>query len=131
MHNNHSIVFYDGLCGLCDTFISYLINADTKRTLRYSALSGQKAKEILPPSLLNSSTVVFYHSGNIYTKSEAIIQLFSQISSLKIVSRLLKLVPTTIRDYSYDSIARNRYKIFGKVDSCEAIPEEHNSLFIN
>lgn len=115
------IVFFDGHCSLCNSLVDHLMKLDSKGELNFASLQGQTAKEILANQVVLSSdptAIVYFRSGSIYAKSSAVFHILSDIGGLWKVTGILEAVPVSIRDPIYDWVAKNRYKWFGKTDSC-------------
>jgi len=120
------IIFFDGYCNLCNGFIDFLIKRDQRNIFHYSSLQSKIASEKLPATLIaNIDTVVYQQEDKIFLRSEAIVQILKDLGGVwKTVGVVLSLLPSLISDGVYRSIASNRYRIFGKKDSCR-LPTEH------
>lgn len=115
-----SIVIFDGLCGLCNTSIDILIKMDKKKRFKYTSLQGEYVKKLDIGEGIDS--IVFYDDGELYYKSTAIIKILKNLGGVWVLGNVFYIIPTFIRDYFYDIIAKYRYKFFGKMESCR-IPE--------
>lgn len=116
------IVFYDGECGLCQRSVALIYRLDTKKELSFAPLNGQSYRSLnLPAS--DMSTVVFYHQGKLYFKSDAIIAIGRSMGGWKSLIVLLKVIPGFIRDRVYQFIARHRKKV-----SCIILPIDQRFL---
>lgn len=129
---NERIVFYDGVCVLCNRSVRLLIFLNRRADLRFSSLDSVTAKELLPPSLEQASqSVVYFRNGFIFTQSDAAIRALADAAwYLKIVMVLL-ICPRFMRDGIYAWVARNRYRIFGKYDACEIPSAKHRDRFMS
>ncbi len=111
-----TILFIDDECLLCNQLVSFILKFEKNHQLQFASL--QKVKNYSFFQNLNQSTVVIWHKGKFFTKSDAVLIC---VDFLKIYFFWLKLfyfLPKPIRDLLYDLIAGNRYKIFGKTSSC-------------
>ena len=126
--NEKSVVFFDGVCGLCNRFVDFLIRRNAKGRLLFSPLQGRTAKELLASEAATGlDTVVFLHRNKTYVKSSAALRILAQLGGFWRVAGILLAVPGFLRDIVYDFIARNRYRWFGKKESCRLpSPEERN-----
>jgi predicted DCC family thiol-disulfide oxidoreductase YuxK len=121
-HISHPVILFDGVCNLCNSSVQKVIKYDPQRKFRFTSLQGQLGQEILrhfnlPADQFNSFSL--YQDGHLYFKSTAAIKVMRQMNGgWKWLSYLLWIVPFFIRDFFYDFIARNRYKWFGKQESC-------------
>ena len=126
------VLFFDGVCGLCNKFIDFLLRRKNIKRLRFSPLQGETAKQALPYSLRESlSTVVLFDGENIYVKSAAVLKIFRVLGGgWAILAFLAYIVPRFIRDYFYEKIAENRYRVFGKKDTCRIPTKDERKLFL-
>jgi predicted DCC family thiol-disulfide oxidoreductase YuxK len=126
MTNKDIILFFDGVCGLCNGLVDWLMMRDKSHKIKYATLQGEHAKKLLNPSLREDlDTVVVWHQDQVYTQSEAIILCFSQLSFPWNLVRIFKIIPSFLRNFIYQIIAKNRYRIFGKNETCRIpLPEE-------
>lgn len=131
---DNGIVFYDGVCGLCDRWVRFVLKRDKQRTLRFAPLQGKtaQARKDLPAEL---RTVVFVlrrgASGEqIFTRSEAALRLLDHLGGCWRIVSWLRLIPRPIRDAVYDAIARHRYQWFGQFDTCPLPSPEWRDRFL-
>lgn len=131
---DQGIVFYDGVCGLCDRWVRFFLKRDKQRTLRFAPLQGEtaKARNDLPAEL---RTVVFIlrpgaADEQIFTRSEAALRLLDHVGGFWRIVSWLRIVPRPIRDWVYDAIAQRRYRWFGKFESCPLPPPEWRDRFL-
>jgi predicted DCC family thiol-disulfide oxidoreductase YuxK len=106
-----TIVFYDGVCGLCQRSIAYLAKADKKRKLLFAPLNGKTYKSVYGeiPSPLTSLKV--YSNEQTFEKSSAVLYLCRLLGGWHIFFLLFYLIPRFVRDFCYDQIATHRKKI--------------------
>lgn len=137
--SSEKIIFFDGVCNLCNSFINFLIKHDRKKIFRYAPLQGETANERLPMSRvkeagLNGPTftsVVFLKDGVMSLQSDAVLNIIAQLGCGWSLITLFKLVPRPIRDEVYQLIAQHRYKWFGKRDTCRLPTKEEMQLFLD
>jgi predicted DCC family thiol-disulfide oxidoreductase YuxK len=132
-HDN-GIVFYDGVCGLCDRWVRFVVKRDKQRTLRFAPLQGEsaKARADLPAEL---RTIVFVVGAGTpgeqtFTRSEAALRLLDHIGGFWRLVSWLRIIPRPIRDAVYDAIASRRYRWFGRFESCRVPPPEWRERFL-
>jgi len=118
---NKPIIFFDGVCNLCNASVQFVIAHDKKDQFSFSAIQGELAKEVLPnfkvdPGKLN--TVLLLAEGKLYTKSSAALQIAKKLSGAWPLLYGFIIIPKFIRDWFYNIIAKNRYKWWGKEESC-------------
>ena len=114
------VIFFDGLCGLCNAWINFVIARDTQRQFRFGPLQGETAHDWLhlpPDAALDSVTLV--DANGIYRKSDAVCRILNQLGGIwRVCGSLLRMVPRPLRDWGYDFVARHRYRLFGKKETC-------------
>jgi len=126
------IVFYDGVCGLCNRFIELLYRTDRYKVLAYASLQGQAAKEKLSSDLVeNMETIVLELDGKQYHKSDAVLRILSAVGGFWRLTVIFFMVPAFIRDAIYGLVAENRYKIFGKFETCPLPPRDFKEQFLD
>ena len=122
IEKNEFVVYYDGICGLCDFFVNLIVKIDSKGILKFSSLQGESGQKLLKDLNYDSdelNTVLFRANDQVYTKSTAVFRIIKTIGGLWNVFLILNLLPTSFTDFMYKKIAKNRYKLFGKLDQCD------------
>ncbi len=127
-----NVLFFDGFCVLCSGTVRLLIKIDKKRILKYSSLQGNLAKVTLDSRHFGSNeSVVFWEEGVFYERSEAVIRILVRLGgAYKIAGFALRIFPFFALNFLYSFIARNRFRIFGKNDSCLVPTTENRDRFI-
>lgn len=127
------ILFFDGVCNLCNASVDRVIRGDKSREIMVAPLQGQTAEELLPYSGINHEQIkslVYWDGGKVYTFSNAALQVAKDMKLPWSTFYVLKIFPRSIRDAVYQWIARNRYKWFGQKDSCRLPTEEEAARFL-
>lgn len=128
---NTSVLFFDGVCNLCNRTVDFLVRRDKKRLLRYAPLQGPSAASLLHESMIEAlPSVVLLENGKAYQRSTAVLRAVSKLGGLWPLAKALLVIPAPIRDVVYDFIGRNRYRWFGKRDSCRLPTQEERELFL-
>jgi len=124
---SHPIILYDGVCGLCDRLVQFVLKRDRDDRFQFAALQSAFARAILQrhglnPDLLDTFHLVFDYgesSVRVLARSDAVSAALDQLGgSWRVLAKLFDLFPTQFRDWQYNLIARNRYQLFGKRDAC-------------
>ena len=125
------VIFFDGVCGLCNGFVDFVLPRDKNKALLFSPLQSEKAAEYLSPELVEDlTTIVFYDAGKIYVRSEAVLRALAYLGSFwKILPGFLVL-PAFIRDSLYRFIATNRYRWFGEKETCRLPTADERERFL-
>jgi predicted DCC family thiol-disulfide oxidoreductase YuxK len=116
------IILFDGVCNLCDSAVQFVIQHDKKDVFRFVALQSELGQNILKhigidPKYIDS--VVLYEPGvAYYYKSAAAIEIAKNMGGFWHLGTLFRIIPSGISNQVYDYIAKNRYKWYGKKDSC-------------
>ena len=128
-----NIILYDGVCGLCNRSVKWLVRHDRRRVLRYASLQSAFAKQRLQGTDLNisSGTIVFLEDGKVYTRSAAVIRILLRMKGIYRLAGVLLVIPGPLRDWVYDWISRNRYRWFGKYDACPMPEPGQRELIID
>jgi predicted DCC family thiol-disulfide oxidoreductase YuxK len=115
-----SIVFFDGVCNLCNGTVQFLLKIDKHQRLQFGSLQGETAKRILPTYQISPeklSSIIFIHQNKVYTESIAVLEICKVIGGAWRFIYIFKLIPGIIRNGIYKWVARNRYQWFGKRSS--------------
>ena len=117
--NTDKIILFDGDCVLCNGFTSYIIKTDKSRKFKYISQSSDKGRGILSKkNIKDLSTIVLIDGNKLKVKSDAVLCILFYLSFPYSISVILFLIPRFIRDAVYRFVAINRYRLFGKSDSC-------------
>lgn len=130
--NNHKIILFDGVCNLCNSSVNFIIDRDKKNVFKFASLQSETGQKLLGRFGLNNKefdSVVLISDDKFYSKSSAALRIVKEFPFLWKALYILILIPPPLRNIFYDIIAKNRYRWFGKNDSCR-MPSEDNSRFI-
>ncbi|QDT33084.1 thiol-disulfide oxidoreductase DCC family protein [Thalassoglobus polymorphus] len=124
------IVFFDGVCGLCNGTVNFLLNHDKNRALKFAPLQGETAQRLLPQDQRDLNSIVFLEGKNTWRCSSAITRIFWKLPvPWSILGSLLWVIPKPIRDFGYRIVAKSRYRIFGKKETCRMpTPEDRGQM---
>jgi len=134
-----SIVLYDGVCGLCDRLVQFVLRRDRYDRFRFAALQGGFAAALLqrhhldPGDLSTVYVVVDAGEGSerLLAKSRAILHILGEIGGVWRLAGTLRILPARVLDGVYDVVARHRYRIFGKHATCMAPAPEWRGKFLD
>jgi predicted DCC family thiol-disulfide oxidoreductase YuxK len=113
------VLYFDGTCGLCNRWVDWLLRADRACVLRFASLQGVTAARHLPPQHTAAlDTLVLAEGGRLYLRSEAVLRVAHHLGPAWRAVTLLRWVPRPLRDRAYDLVAGNRYRWFGRRDTC-------------
>ncbi|WP_339735039.1 DCC1-like thiol-disulfide oxidoreductase family protein [uncultured Gimesia sp.] len=128
------VLFFDGVCGLCNSSVDFAMARDRQGRLLYSPLQGETAAALLSvQDIQNIDTVIFRtaESGRLYRRSAAIVRVLWLLGfPWNICGWLLWLIPLPIRNLGYRMVAGSRYRLFGKHETCRMPTPEERTRFL-
>jgi predicted DCC family thiol-disulfide oxidoreductase YuxK len=136
----HPILLYDGVCGLCNRLIQFILRHDHNSIFRFASLQSPAAASILTrhkasPTDLDTVYVVLNHERpdeSLLSRSEAILFVLKKLEGLyRPTASLLQLLPKSLRDAAYNTVARHRYRIFGRSETCTLPGDAEPSRFLD
>ncbi len=133
------IVLYDGVCGLCNRLTQFLLKRDVHDRLRFASLQSDFAGRVLRRHGLDSRdldtvcVIQDYETSNerVLTRSNAILAVVAQLGGFWRIAGMGKILPRPIRDGLYKLVARNRYRVFGKYETCMLPEPKHRKKFLD
>jgi predicted DCC family thiol-disulfide oxidoreductase YuxK len=132
--HDKKIILFDGVCNLCDSAVQYIIKHDNKDIFRFVALQSDSGKEICNYIGVDQTKIdsIILYNPNIayYYKSSAIIEIAKELGGIYSLISIFKILPEKIRNYIYYYIAKNRYKWYGKKESCMIPTPELKAKFL-
>jgi len=121
---NDNILFFDGVCTLCNRFVDFLIRVDKKEKLRFASLQGKTAERLLPLHLREKKdSIVYLKDSNFHLRSSGSLRAIKEVGGIYSALFVFIIVPRFVRDWFYKQIAKNRYKWFGKRETCR-VPDK-------
>ena len=128
------IILFDGVCNLCNSAIQFVIKRDKKRQFRYTSLQGDLGKRLLAERNIDpnkiDSIILIEPNVAYYYKSSAALEISKGLKGAYPFMSIFLIIPSSIRDWVYDFIAKNRYQWFGKKESCMIPTKEQQELFL-
>lgn len=120
--DNKKIILFDGVCNLCNSSVQFIIRHDTKDVFRFVAIQSEKGQEIIKyigVDLYKVDSIILYiPKVAYYIKADAALAITHDLNWCFSILYYLKFVPKFIKNVIYDLIAKNRYKWYGKKESC-------------
>ena len=128
------IILFDGVCNLCDATVQKVIKADKKDVFRFVALQSDLGKEIINYIGIDTEktdSIILYEPGIAYhIKAEAAIEIAKTIGGVYSLLGIFSVFPNWLKDIGYDFVAKNRYKWYGKKESCMIPTPEIKAKFL-
>ena len=127
------IVLFDGVCNFCNSSVQFIIRHDKSKALKFASLQSNTGQELIAKYNIpkDVDSVIFIENGNAFTKSEAALRIADNFGGVWKMMRILKVIPAFISNLFYDIIARNRYKWFGKKETCMIPSPEIRNRFMD
>ncbi len=134
------ILLYDGVCGLCNRFVQFILHRDRNAIFRFASLQSALAAGILTrhnasPTDLDTVYVVLNHElpdESLLSRSAAVLFVLKHLEGIyRPTASLLQLVPKFLRDPAYNTVARHRYRIFGRSETCTLPSDQDDSRFLD
>ena len=131
------IIFFDGYCILCNKTVDFLISKDKKQKFLFATLQSKTATNILneigfqEKQSKNLNTIVYFKNGTFKIKSNAVIDILSELGGVYQFTKIFYLIPLFLRDLIYDQISKNRYKWFGEKTTCRILNPNKYTRIIN
>lgn len=129
--NSLRVVYFDGVCGLCNGFVDRLIRCDRRRMLRFAPLQGVTARDRLGATALAATdTLIYERDGVLFQRSDGVLRIAADVGGVLRLLLVFRLLPRAVRDRGYDFVARNRYRWFGRRDTCRLPTPEEVGVFL-
>lgn len=131
--NNRYLIIFDGVCVFCNGVVNFIIKRDSACVFTFSPMQSEVAQSLIKQhhaskEILN--TLMLIKNGTCYLRTDAILEIAKDLSGMWYLFNVFKIIPRPIRDFLYTLFARNRYKLFGKRNSCMVPTESVKKRFI-
>ena len=116
-----NILLFDGICNLCNAFVKFIIKRDKKNRFKFAALQSVAGQALLKKYELQTDNYTSFVliTGNHYSlRSSAGLSVLKKLGGLWKLFYIFIFIPRPLRDFIYNIIAKTRYKIFGRRDTC-------------
>lgn len=132
--NEKQLVIFDGTCNLCNTYVQYIIRHDKKDIYRFTALQSETGQDLVQKFNIDTakidSIILYSEIKGIYYKSTAVLKIASHLGFPRNILKIFLIIPPFIRNWFYDLVAKNRYKWYGKRETCMVPTAELQKKFI-
>ena len=128
------IILFDGICNLCNNAVKFVLKRDKNSTFKFASLQSDVAKKLLHNKEvpdIDAGTFVLIENGIIFTRSTAALKVCKYLSGFWPLMTAFLFVPQLIRDWVYNLISKNRYRWFGKRETCMIPSPEVKNKFLN
>ena len=134
MQKLKKVLLFDGVCNLCNGAVQFVLKNDQKKDTLFASLQSEMGQKILKEHQLDTeqfSSIVYYRNQSLLFQSTAVLYLLKDMGGLWAGLFPLIIFPRFIRDFVYDVVAKNRYRWFGKSESCMLPLPEYKERFLD
>ncbi|WP_085725583.1 thiol-disulfide oxidoreductase DCC family protein [Pseudomonas sp. R37(2017)] len=128
-----TVVLFDGVCKLCNGWVRFVIRHDRQRHLRLAAVQSPEGQALLAWAGMpidQFDTMAVIRGRHYWVRSQAFFEIFARLPARWRPVNLLRIFPRKVLDWAYDRIALNRYRLFGKYDTCLLPDPDHEQRFL-
>ena len=121
LNESNPVILFDGVCGLCNRWVSWILHHDRRELFRFSALQSHVVQNLLEQHGLNGlelSTMALIEQDEAHVRSQAALRSLKLLGAPWSIFFALILIPAPLRDWVYNWVAGHRYQWFGRLDSC-------------
>lgn len=130
---NKGIVLFDGYCNLCSGSVKFILKRDKKDYFRFTSIQSEIGQQYLSDIKISTelnNSVILIENGKVYYKSTAALRIAKKLKGLWFLFYIFIIIPSTIRNFIYMIISKNRYKWFGKKTECFLPEEKYKHSFL-
>ena len=132
MNHDRPIIFFDGICNLCNKFADIIITADKNHNFYLASLQGKMAQNTLPKSDLKQlNSIILKDASGLHYKSTAIFKIARSLGGLYLLIMPFWILPRFVTNFLYDLVASRRYRFFGKRETCRIPTESELKHFLD
>lgn len=127
------IMLYDGVCNLCNSSVRFVLKRDKAGVFRFAALQSAKAKQLLAPYEMGIGldTIYLIEDGRVYDRSSAALRIMRRLRFPWPLMAVFLIVPKPLRDAVYNWVGRNRYRWFGRSNTCQVPDAKVQNRFLD
>ncbi|MBS0011761.1 MAG: DUF393 domain-containing protein [Bacteroidales bacterium] len=131
MERPEKIVYYDGLCPLCNRLVKFILKRDKEGLFSFAPLQSPYAERTVPQELRENTDSVILREGDSFTlRSEAAFRILKVSGGPWKILLVFSVLPVKVNDFFYNIIARTRYNTFGRLQDCPLPPENEKHRFL-
>ena len=127
------IILFDGVCNFCNGAVQFIIKHDKRGIFQFASLQSSIGKELIEtkPGLKDLDSVILIQNGIVKTESTAALQISKKLDGWPKIFYIFIVIPAPIRNYFYKLFASNRYRLFGKSETCMIPTKEIRDRFLS
>lgn len=131
------IIFFDGVCVLCNSFVDRVLSMDVEKKFMFSPLQGETAVKLLTTEQRKLDhkgdpiSVIYWDAGKVYSKTNAVAKILEEFPEKALLAYFVRMFPMKLRDAMYGLVATYRYNFFGKKDVCRLPNDDQKNQFLS
>ena len=128
------VILFDGVCKLCNAWSKFIIKYDREHIFKLCSVQSEEGRKILVHFGFSSEfyeTMLYVEGGQCFQQSDAFFRVMAKLGCPWKVVCIFRILPRSIRNWIYDRIALNRYRLFGRYDYCTLPSPDHEARFLN
>jgi predicted DCC family thiol-disulfide oxidoreductase YuxK len=132
MKESRKIILFDGVCQFCNGSVNFIIKQDVKQKFLFAPLQSEFGSQFLQnhPELNNVDSLILLENEHYFIYSTAALKIVKQLNWKFKFLYVLIIIPKPIRDFVYKLVAKNRYRLFGKSETCMVPTKEIRKRFL-
>ena len=131
---NSKVILFDGVCNLCNNSVKFIIKNDKRNIFKFAPLQSEYGINVQNRHHINTNeinSIILVDGDKIFTRSTAALVIAKDLRAPYFIFYIFIIIPVFIRNFIYDLIAKNRYKWFGKMESCMVPSNELKNKFFD
>ncbi len=130
-HTEHPVLFFDGVCTLCNHTVDFVIAEDRNMTFHFAPVQSEAAQAIEDDAVKNGTSMALLDGDTLYTKTDAVLNVAAGLGGLWRVLSWAKVLPRPLRDGVYYLVQKNRYSVFGQQETCRLPTPDERARFLD
>ena len=127
------VIVFDGFCNLCNASVDFVMRRDLNGLFQFAPNQSEAGEVIVSQADLDeieADTIVLWEDGSTYVRSTAVLRIARRLPFPWKLAYVFIIIPRPIRDFFYRMLASNRYRLFGKRDTCRIPTPEERTRFL-
>lgn len=127
------IIIFDGHCNFCNGAVNFIIKRNSRNTFKFSPVQSDIARKLMLKHQVHevgNDTFIFIKEDQCFLRTSAALEIVKDLDGPWFIFRMFTIVPPFIRDYFYNLLAKNRYRLFGKRSACMVPSQEIRNRFL-
>lgn len=129
-----AVMLFDGTCKLCNGWAEFVIQHDLEHRIQLATVQSAEGQRLLAWTGLPTdrfNTIVFVADNQFSVRSAAMFKILQRLPAPWRWLTIAQVIPGAFRDWLYDRIALNRYRLFGRYDACRGPAQDHEQRYLH